>query len=63
MVAGIARCPIFPVDKRIPADNQDGGDFDLRARQRDPGGRLSVLLPRIGYRETNRVFLKEFAHD
>lgn len=27
------------------------------------GGRLSVLLPRIGYRETNRVFLKEFAHD
>lgn len=26
-------------------------------------GRLSVLLPRIGYRETNRVFLKEFAHD
>ena len=26
------------------------------------GGRLSVLLPRIGYRETNRVFLKEFAH-
>lgn len=40
MVAGIARCPIFPVDKRIPADNQDGGDFDLRARQRDPGGNL-----------------------
>ncbi len=27
------------------------------------GGRLAVLLPRIGYRETNRVFLKEFAHD
>ena len=26
-------------------------------------GRLSVLLPRIGYRETNRVFLKEFSHD
>ncbi len=24
------------------------------------GGRLSVLLPRIGYRETNRVYLKEF---
>jgi len=27
------------------------------------GGRLSVLLPRIGYRETNRVFFKELAHD
>ena len=27
------------------------------------GGRLSLLLPRIGYRETNRVYLKEFAHD
>ena len=27
------------------------------------GGRLAVLLPRIGYRETNRVFLKGFAHD
>ena len=27
------------------------------------GGRLAVLLPRIGYRETNRVFLKEFAHE
>ena len=26
------------------------------------GGRLSVLLPRIGYRETNRVYLKSFAH-
>lgn len=26
------------------------------------GGRLSILLPRIGYRETNRVFLKEFTH-
>ncbi len=26
------------------------------------GGRLAVLLPRIGYRETNRVFFKEFAH-
>lgn len=26
------------------------------------GGRLSVLLPRIGYRETNRVFFKEFAY-
>jgi GNAT superfamily N-acetyltransferase len=27
------------------------------------GGRLAVLLPRIGYRETNRVFLKGFAHE
>lgn len=27
------------------------------------GGRLEILLPRIGYRETNRVFLKGFAHD
>lgn len=27
------------------------------------GGRLATLLPRIGYRETNRVFLKGFAHD
>jgi GNAT superfamily N-acetyltransferase len=27
------------------------------------GGRLAVLLPRIGYRETNRVFFKEFAHE
>ena len=27
------------------------------------GGRLAALLPRIGYRETNRVFLKGFAHD
>jgi GNAT superfamily N-acetyltransferase len=26
------------------------------------GGRLCMLLPRIGYRETNRVFLKEFSH-
>jgi GNAT superfamily N-acetyltransferase len=25
-------------------------------------GRLSVLLPRIGYRETNRVYLKGFDH-
>ena len=27
------------------------------------GGRLAVLLPRIGYRETNRVFMKGFTHD
>ncbi|MDR1947620.1 MAG: GNAT family N-acetyltransferase [Desulfovibrio sp.] len=27
------------------------------------GGRLAVLLPRIGYRETNRVFLKGFTYD
>jgi GNAT superfamily N-acetyltransferase len=27
------------------------------------GGRLAVLLPRIGYRETNRVFLKGLAYD
>ena len=27
------------------------------------GGRLAMLLPRIGYRETNRVFLKGFDHD
>lgn len=27
------------------------------------GGRLSVLLPRIGYRETNRVYLKGFTYD
>ena len=27
------------------------------------GGRLSALLPRINYRETNRVFLKEFSHE
>lgn len=26
------------------------------------GGRLAVLLPRIGYRETNRVFLKGFTY-
>lgn len=27
------------------------------------GGRLAVILPRIGYRETNRVFLKEIAYE
>ena len=27
------------------------------------GGRLSALLPRIDYRETNRVYLKEFSHE
>ena len=27
------------------------------------GGRLALLLPRIGYRETNRVFMKGFGHD
>lgn len=27
------------------------------------GGRLAVLLPRIGYRETNRVFMKGFTHE
>ena len=27
------------------------------------GGRLSAILPHIGYRETNRVYLKRFAHD
>lgn len=27
------------------------------------GGRLSVLLPRIGYRETNRVYLKELVYE
>ena len=27
------------------------------------GGRLSTLLPRIGYRETNRVYMKGLTHD
>ena len=27
------------------------------------GGRLAALLPRIGYRETNRVFLKGFVNE
>lgn len=27
------------------------------------GGRLAALLPRIGYRETNRVFFKGFDHE
>ncbi|MDR1684876.1 MAG: GNAT family N-acetyltransferase [Desulfovibrio sp.] len=27
------------------------------------GGRLSVLLPRIGYRETNRAYLKELSYE
>lgn len=27
------------------------------------GGRLAMLLPRIGYRETNRVFMKGFKHE
>lgn len=27
------------------------------------GGRLAKVLPHVGYRETNRVFMKVFAHD
>ena len=27
------------------------------------GGRLADVMPRVGYRETNRVFFRSLAHD